>query len=132
MNLEPLRELDVDALAQEIRRVDGEHKLGAAALAEALMPYLSRALAKLDDGWVLVPRSLTAENGAKAALSGEFHETIECACSECDEDYDCEVCEGSGFMDREVPVSWSTIKEIHKAMVAHFRPLPSPPAQVKP
>jgi len=32
--------LDVDALAQEIRRVDGNHKLGAAALAEALMPFL--------------------------------------------------------------------------------------------
>jgi hypothetical protein len=31
---------DVDALAQEIRRVDGAHKLGAGALAEALMPFL--------------------------------------------------------------------------------------------
>jgi len=32
----------VDALAQEIRRVDGNHQLGAGALAEALMPFLSR------------------------------------------------------------------------------------------
>ena len=31
---------DVDALAQEIRRVDGAHKLGAGALAEALVPFL--------------------------------------------------------------------------------------------
>lgn len=31
---------DVDALAQEIRRVDGGHNLGAGALAEALMPFL--------------------------------------------------------------------------------------------
>lgn len=31
---------DVDALAQEIRRVDGANKLGAGALAEALMPFL--------------------------------------------------------------------------------------------
>lgn len=31
---------DVDALAQEIRRVDGSHNLGAGALAEALMPFL--------------------------------------------------------------------------------------------
>jgi len=30
----------VDDLAQEIRRVDGENKLGAGALAEALMPFL--------------------------------------------------------------------------------------------
>ena len=32
---------DVDALAQEIRRVDGNHKLGAGTLAEALMPFLT-------------------------------------------------------------------------------------------
>lgn len=32
--------LDVNDLAQEIRRVDGNHDLGAAALAEALLPYL--------------------------------------------------------------------------------------------
>ncbi|WP_176089449.1 hypothetical protein [Achromobacter anxifer] len=34
-------ELDVDALAQEIRRVDGAHSLGAGALAEALLPFLT-------------------------------------------------------------------------------------------
>ena len=33
--------LHVDALAQEIRRVDGRHDLGAGALAESLMPFLS-------------------------------------------------------------------------------------------
>ena len=33
-------ELFVDALAQEIRRVDGGNNLGAGALAEALMPFL--------------------------------------------------------------------------------------------
>ncbi|WP_454909675.1 hypothetical protein [Variovorax gossypii] len=32
--------LDVDALANEIRRVDGSHSLGAGALAEALLPFL--------------------------------------------------------------------------------------------
>ena len=35
--------IDVDALAQEIRRVDGNHSLGAGALAEALMPFLCTA-----------------------------------------------------------------------------------------
>ena len=34
--------LDVDALAQEIRRVDGSHSLGAGALAEALLPFIER------------------------------------------------------------------------------------------
>ena len=31
----------IDELAQEIRRVDGNHSLGAGALAEALMPFLA-------------------------------------------------------------------------------------------
>ena len=30
----------VDDLAQEIRRVDGNHSLGAGALAEALFPFM--------------------------------------------------------------------------------------------
>ena len=34
-------QVNVDNLAQEIRRVDGNHDKGAAALAEALMPFLS-------------------------------------------------------------------------------------------
>lgn len=33
----------IDFLAQEIRRVDGNHTLGAGALAEALMPFIRRA-----------------------------------------------------------------------------------------
>jgi hypothetical protein len=32
---------EIDALAQEIRRVDGENRLGAGALAEALQPFLT-------------------------------------------------------------------------------------------
>lgn len=35
-----VRKIDVDELAGEIRYVDPEHKLGAGALAEALMPFL--------------------------------------------------------------------------------------------
>lgn len=34
---------DVDELAQEIRRVDGSHSMGAGALAEALIPFMERA-----------------------------------------------------------------------------------------
>jgi hypothetical protein len=33
--------IDVDRLAEEIRRVDGNHSLGAGALAEALIPFLT-------------------------------------------------------------------------------------------
>lgn len=41
--------IDVDALAQEIRRVDGNHDKGAGVLAEALMPFLSAALQSAAD-----------------------------------------------------------------------------------
>lgn len=37
-------EVDVNDLAQEIRRVDGSHSLGAGALAEALLPFIRSAL----------------------------------------------------------------------------------------
>lgn len=40
--------ISVDALAQEIRRVDGQHTLGAGALAEALMPFIQNALQSQD------------------------------------------------------------------------------------
>lgn len=41
--------IDVDALAQEIRRVDGNHSLGAGALAEALIPFLSTLPIAVED-----------------------------------------------------------------------------------
>lgn len=42
-------QIDVDALAQEIRRVDGGHDKGAAALAESLLPHLTAALSVQPD-----------------------------------------------------------------------------------
>ncbi|KAF1042595.1 MAG: hypothetical protein GAK35_02642 [Herbaspirillum frisingense] len=41
--------LDVDGLANEIRRVDGNHSLGAGALAEALLPFLQSSPAPKQD-----------------------------------------------------------------------------------
>lgn len=41
---------------------------------------------------ILMPRELTAENGAKAILIGEFSETIELRCPECDgDDKECDI-----------------------------------------
>jgi hypothetical protein len=37
--------ITIDQLAQEIRRVDGNHSLGAGALAEKLMPFIEAAIA---------------------------------------------------------------------------------------
>lgn len=55
--------LTVDALAQEIRRVDGNHSLGAGALAEALMPFIARALS---------PGSTGSAEAMVAALRAEI------------------------------------------------------------
>ncbi|EFR8151094.1 molecular chaperone DnaJ [Salmonella enterica] len=72
-------------------------------------------------GWVMVPKKLTAENGAKSLLSGEFLETTFISCPECFADEGCESCDGSGRIKIEVPVSWATIKAIWNKGVEHFR-----------
>lgn len=75
-------------------------------------------------GYVMVPMRLTAENGAKGALSSEFSETKFVNCSECFGDDECETCDGSGRIEITVPVSWTTIKEIWAKGVEHFAAAP--------
>ncbi len=72
------------------------------------------------DGYVLVPKKLTAENGAKGVLSGEFSETKFINCPECFGDDDCETCDGSGRIEITVPVTWTTIKAIWAKGVEHL------------
>jgi len=67
-----------------------------------------------------MPAALTAENGAKALMMGEFKEHLNLPCV-CDSDLDdCELCNGTGEIDQEVPVSWTTIKEIYAMAVKHL------------
>lgn len=80
-------------------------------------------------GYVMVPMRLTAENGAKGALSGEFSETKFVNCPECFGDDECETCDGSGRIEITVPVTWTTIKEIWAKGVEHFA---AAPQEVKP
>ncbi|EIX9640458.1 DUF550 domain-containing protein [Klebsiella pneumoniae] len=72
------------------------------------------------DSYVMVPMRLTAENGAKGALSGEFSETKFVNCPECFGDDECETCDGSGRIEITVPVTRTTIKEIWAKGVEHF------------
>ncbi|MDK6927806.1 hypothetical protein QP353_00010 [Klebsiella aerogenes] len=74
----------------------------------------------IPDDFVMVPMRLTAENGAKGALSGEFSETKFVNCPECFGDDECETCDGSGRIEITVPVTWTTIKEIWAKGVEHF------------
>lgn len=64
-----------------------------------------------------LPRKLTAENGAKAALIGEFHEDFGYLDDGGDERY------------IKVAVTWDTIKRIWDAAVAHFDQHPVAPAE---
>ena len=68
---------------------------------------------------VLMPDELTAENGAKYIFLGEFKEEIEVACYECngDDSEECEICENTGTITNQVPVSWTTIKNIYALAV---------------
>ena len=74
---------------------------------------------------VLMPKALTAENGAKGLLIGEFKESIIQSCPDCDngvfnEDEVCESCDGAGDYSISVPVSWTTTKEIYAMAVKHL------------
>jgi hypothetical protein len=71
---------------------------------------------------VLMPRALTAENGAKVALMGEFSLSYETVCPEClgaerDDGDECDACSGAGETTYHVDVDWTTIKEIYKRAV---------------
>ncbi len=55
---------DVDALAQEIRRIDGSHRLGAGALAEALAPYIAALTSQAGGGAVAWLHDVVQDDGA--------------------------------------------------------------------
>ena len=70
-------------------------------------PEAMAALRAIDAaGYAVVPTKLTAENGMKYALIGEFKEHVEL------------VDEHGNDHTVTVDVSWSTIKQIHDAVVA--------------
>lgn len=82
---------------------------------------------------VTLPSELTAENGAKRLLNGEFSEDFDYTCSEClgsgvNENEGgnvgeliCEECDGEGFHRYKVPVSWDTIKEIYRMITNNLQ-----------
>lgn len=87
---------------------------------EAVLVGMDQPAPVVPDGYVMVPMRLTAENGAKGALSGEFSETKFVNCPECFGEEECETCDGSGKIEITVPVTWTTIKAIWVKGVEHF------------
>ena len=73
----------------------------------------------MPDDFVRMPRALTAENGAKAALMGEFFMQQSVTCPECCGE-GCEDCKGRGEWSEQVAVDWPTIKEIYAKAVDLF------------
>lgn len=72
---------------------------------------------------VWMPKELTAENGAKGLLSGEFYEIIvtPCAdCWECGSSKDCPDCGGTGDIEHRVYVSWGNIKKLYAIIVKNY------------
>ncbi|WP_350345446.1 hypothetical protein [Klebsiella oxytoca] len=73
----------------------------------------------IPDGYVMVPAKLTAENGAKSALLGEFNLEYTLTCHECFGE-GCEDCNDEGRWINSIPVDWTTIKAIWSKAVEHF------------
>jgi len=82
-----------------------------------------------EEDLILMPRSLTAENGSKVLLIGEFSETVIMQCEACeghgfigyDESETCETCTGAGDYALKVIIEWTTIKNIYAKCVRHFQ-----------
>lgn len=78
-------------------------------------------LVSIPDGYCLMPRRLTAENGAKALLLGEFKLEVTRECPEClelDEPAEgCEICDGEGEYAQRHTIPWDKIKFIYSEAV---------------
>lgn len=89
---------------------------GLGPMTESSAPTLS-----IPDGYCLMPRRLTAENGAKALLLGEFKLAVTRECPEClelDEPAEgCEICDGEGEYAQSHMIPWEKIKFIYSEAV---------------
>jgi hypothetical protein len=82
---------------------------GAPSLAEAQV---------IPEGYCIMPRVLSAENGAKSLLLGEFmtsqtHLCYECSVSGEEPDDECHICKGLGTYKQSSPVEWHLVKDIY-------------------
>lgn len=75
----------------------------------------------IPDGYCIMPRRLTAENGAKALLLGEFKLEVNQECPECrelDEPVEgCKICDGEGEYGQRHIIPWDKITYIYSEAV---------------
>ncbi|WP_434795859.1 hypothetical protein [Citrobacter europaeus] len=126
---EPMKNHQIRELVNDLRDIAVEYH-GTQQLRERIARTVRSAMLQAGnspvtpDGLALVPKRLTAENGAKGVLSGEFSETKFINCPECFGDDECETCDSSGRIEITVPVSWTNIKAIWAKGVEHFEAAP--------
>ncbi|MDY7554269.1 hypothetical protein RGV59_26320 [Pseudomonas sp. FG1] len=79
-------------------------------------------VAVVPDGYCIMPRQLTAENGAKSLLLGEFKLLITKECPECCELEEptegCSICDGEGEYGQKHTIPWDQIKFIYSKAVS--------------
>jgi len=91
-----------------------------------LMGDAAASESALSDLLCMMPKELTAENGAKGLLIGEFYTTFEIECVHCDgsgkslNGETCCECKGVGLLEIKSYIPWTTIKEIYAMAVKHL------------
>lgn len=79
------------------------------------------AVAVAPEGYCIMPIRLTAENGAKALLLGEFTLKVTMECQECvdmeEPSEGCEICDGEGEYGQKHMIPWDQIKFIYSKAV---------------
>ncbi len=103
---------------------------------DALQLRLNAADQRIDEltvpaGYCLMPTRLTAENGAKALLLGEFKLEVTSDCPECrdleEPSEDCEICDGEGEYGQQHMIPWDQIKFIYSEAVKGLAKKPNTP-----
>jgi len=93
---------------------------------QALQLRLNAADQRIDeltipDGYCIMPVRLTAENGAKGLLLGEFQLSVTQDCPECAELEEpsefCNICDGEGEYGQQHTIPWDQIKFIYSKAV---------------
>lgn len=81
----------------------------------------SAPVMQIPEGYCVMPRRLTAENGAKALLLGEFKLEVTQECPECAELEEpaegCEICDGAGEYGQRHTIPWDKIQFIYSEAV---------------
>ncbi|SLK12901.1 hypothetical protein SAMN03159434_109188 [Enterobacter sp. NFR05] len=85
-------------------------------IVEKFRTHPAPSIPAVPDGYVLMPMKLTAENGAKYALSGEFHVLHRVTCHECGGE-GCSDCDDDGWLEEKIMIGWDDIKDIYRAAV---------------